>query len=303
MRRKINLVGTSTLTISLPAKTAKKFKLKKGDEVEIKEQGNTIVIELGKLKRDEVGRIYFKRSEEFLKRYLINLYNQGYDAIEITSDEPLNFREIKRALAELLGFEIVDQTEKSCVIKRIASPEEDEFNAVLLRIFHVVHLMAQNGLEALIKRNHNLLRETIDLDVLASKFINFCIRVLYQQKPVNSLYLYYILSEVEQISDDWKRICQVALISKEIKCSSQTAKFYESIIEHFRKVFNAFYKFKREEMSLLKQSRLNLFNDGESLLAKTKGQESLFIHYLLEVLNRIHHIETNISYCVSSAEL
>ena len=48
MKRKINRVGYSTLTVSLPSKWAKQYGLKPGDEVEISEDGRTLRIEAKK---------------------------------------------------------------------------------------------------------------------------------------------------------------------------------------------------------------------------------------------------------------
>ena len=42
MKRKINLVGQNTLTVSLPTKWAKRYNLKKGDEVEVSEEEKNI---------------------------------------------------------------------------------------------------------------------------------------------------------------------------------------------------------------------------------------------------------------------
>ena len=43
MKRKINAVGTGTLTVSLPNKWAQKYNLKKGDELNVAEEGGSLV--------------------------------------------------------------------------------------------------------------------------------------------------------------------------------------------------------------------------------------------------------------------
>ena len=40
MKRKINRVGPNTLTVSLPSKWAKRYGLRKGDEINLEEQTN-----------------------------------------------------------------------------------------------------------------------------------------------------------------------------------------------------------------------------------------------------------------------
>ena len=44
MIRKVNLIGPSSLMISLPSKWVRRLQVKKGDEIEVKEKGNSLVV-------------------------------------------------------------------------------------------------------------------------------------------------------------------------------------------------------------------------------------------------------------------
>ncbi|MBT5043325.1 AbrB/MazE/SpoVT family DNA-binding domain-containing protein, partial [Candidatus Woesearchaeota archaeon] len=57
VKRKVSLIGPSTLMVSLPSKWVKAFGIKKGDEIEITENGSNLLLESQRLKKGEALRI------------------------------------------------------------------------------------------------------------------------------------------------------------------------------------------------------------------------------------------------------
>jgi len=54
MQRKLNQVGSGTLTVSLPSKWSKKNKLKKSDELEVTEIDNKLILSLDRQKQKTI---------------------------------------------------------------------------------------------------------------------------------------------------------------------------------------------------------------------------------------------------------
>src|SRR3989338_6775514 len=92
VQRKINRVGTATLTVSLPSSWTKSFGLKQGNVVEVNEDGSKLVISAENVESSlQKYQLHLKKGEHFLRRYLSSTYRDGFDEIEITSEEPLDF--------------------------------------------------------------------------------------------------------------------------------------------------------------------------------------------------------------------
>jgi bifunctional DNA-binding transcriptional regulator/antitoxin component of YhaV-PrlF toxin-antitoxin module len=74
MKRKVIQIAQSTQLISLPRKWAKKFGIKKGDELEVEEKGSSVTVSTSKDIEAEKVTIKFDETKKFLKRPLSTLY-------------------------------------------------------------------------------------------------------------------------------------------------------------------------------------------------------------------------------------
>src|SRR3989344_3894477 len=113
MKRKINLVGTGTLTISLPSSWVKKNNLQKGEELEITEKNNELILSSEK-KNEEKKEITIDipSSTNFSRRFIQVPYIQGYDVIKFTSNDPKVFQKIEENMYTVIGFQIEDLANK-----------------------------------------------------------------------------------------------------------------------------------------------------------------------------------------------
>ncbi|MEM4247397.1 MAG: AbrB/MazE/SpoVT family DNA-binding domain-containing protein, partial [Candidatus Woesearchaeota archaeon] len=134
MKRKVIQIADSTQLVSLPRKWCLQHGIRKGDEVEVEENGNKIQISTAKEALLETAKIHFSNSDTFLQRPLMTFYRLGYDQVEITFDDPQVIPRIQDEIERLMGFEIVNQTERSCVVKNVASAMDTEFESILRRI-------------------------------------------------------------------------------------------------------------------------------------------------------------------------
>ena len=122
-KRKINRVGTSTLTVSLPSKWANSRGLKPGDDIEVTEDGAKLIISTSsQIVTPKKATIRLKAGQPLRKRHLNIAYRDGYDEIEIISEDLLDPPSVKRAVAELLGFELIDNQPKHIVVRNVATP-------------------------------------------------------------------------------------------------------------------------------------------------------------------------------------
>ena len=246
MLRKIVKQGTSTLMVSLPSKWAKLNNLDKGDEVSIEEDGQKLIIKLKEeKKKDKKSKIDLSGYSPLINRVLLSLYIQGVDELEITIE---NFDSIKdfqkRVVNELIGFEIIKQTNNSALIKDISGISDQEIDDIVKRIFFVLNSMVEELIIAIEKKES--MQPIIEIDASINKFANFCLRILNKKGYKDSKktpHFYGIVSILEEIGDLYKNIA-VALDKKEklekvqlevLKETKESLNLFEGLVFNFNK--------------------------------------------------------------------
>ena len=89
MQRKLIKHGLSSLTVALPMKWLKDHDLKKGESINIAQEGNNLVLSTEEaLKIEKVSIDVTKLDRTSLLLYLQSLYRFGYNEIEIKFKNP-----------------------------------------------------------------------------------------------------------------------------------------------------------------------------------------------------------------------
>ena len=229
MKRKVIQIANSTQLVSLPRKWAQKYGIKKGDEIEVEEQGNKIVVSTEKgVGLDEIEFDITGLDRSSILHTIRAAYRKGYDEIALKFDDPLttHFRlnkEIKvisiihKEVNGLVGFEIIQQKESFCLIKDISQPSTKEFDTALRRIFLLLNDTNKDLINGA-KSNNFVLIETIEEkhDTI-SKFVSYCLRLLSKygyedHKKITSLY--HIIANIDKIADLLKYTARDILVSK-----------------------------------------------------------------------------------------
>ncbi|MEM0456174.1 MAG: phosphate uptake regulator PhoU [Nitrososphaerota archaeon] len=140
--RKLQKVGTATLTVSLPKKWVLKKGLKPGDRVTlIENEDGSLRLDVGDVKTAEetVFTINYDlcNSNNILKRLIIGAYLQGADILKIISSNALTtdtISEIQATVDKLPGFEIVEQTYRTVLIQSFLDPSKFPIEVLLKRL-------------------------------------------------------------------------------------------------------------------------------------------------------------------------
>ncbi len=296
-KRKINRVGTSTLTVSLPSKWARTHGLKAGDEVTVQEEGKRLVVDFSSAGSEpKKAALYFKKDETVRKRYLQGLYKDGYDEIEITSEQPMDLNEVKKALRELLGFELVEASSKRAVVKKIATPNETEFENIFRKLFLLDISMIKTILDSC-KSAHYDGTEVQEMEEATNRLSYYCQRVLIgKDREVRSenFRLYYISMQLETIADHLKRI-GVSMKARK-KVSPSLLSCLEKTLAFFERLYAQHYKQDSGKVDEIKAERNKLFDSAYGLLDSKRltGEELKAAALLLEILTCTKEIEVNL---------
>lgn len=287
MKRKIIKQGHNTLTVTLPSKWVQLFNLKPGDEIEISEKENGLLLTTEKHDEELKTEIDLQGLDiPTIWKYIMAVYREGYDEIKIKFDpnmkyvHPLRYftydlNEVKKGkLAEhtpyevlrimasrFIGFEIIEHHKNYCIMKNMAQVTSKEFDPSLRRVFLLLDQMAEESLEAVQKNDPKVVAHLRDVDLNVDKFVDYCIRVLNKTgfKDVRKSHiLFSMLYLLELLGDEFKNMS--IHLTKDLH--GKTLKNLKQIIEIIAKqvdnLYHLYYDFNRERLSEISNAYLDI---------------------------------------------
>ena len=293
IKRSVIQIANSTQLISLPRKWSQKYGVKKGDELEITENGNKLAISTEKIPHvEEIVVDVSGLTPRLADRFLARAYQKGYDKITIKFDKPELMIAIQNKVPELLGFEIMEQSNNSCVIQTISSKLEVDFDSSLRKAFIITLDMADSCLEALKNNNDKTLENLYHRDFDVNKFCYFCLRSINkgQHEGFGTYILYYLIELLEDIGDEYKALAKKLV---NIKSKNEIIKILTKANEVFKLGYEFFYK--PEKLKAVQA--INLYNETrteiENIFGKMKNANDLkaltTIDYILKL---VYHYPT-----------
>lgn len=135
MHRKITRTGPATLTIALPAKWAKKNSLKPGQELQVNEIENNLIISVERDKSEETKRIPYDKV--LLKDMLEKLYKENTPQITIFSETEIP-KSIHNIVKKFPGLKIVEEDKNKIVLNQTLEPIISNPSAILRRIYLLI---------------------------------------------------------------------------------------------------------------------------------------------------------------------
>jgi phosphate uptake regulator len=213
MKRKVNLVGSGTLTISLPSDWTKRNHIEKGDEIEITENLNELIINPTKKegKKEIIVDARDIKEEFFSKRLVIIPYTKGYEKIKILYNQPWFFKKIEENIYRFPGFEILDQGEGFCVLESISNLDEGELEKVYNRLYNLILNINQMYSNSIKNNDPNLFLNIVQAEKVANSLDLFCRRLLNTGKIKEQdklISLYMIIRCLEGVSDIYRDIAK-----------------------------------------------------------------------------------------------
>lgn len=262
MRRKIIRQGHNTLTVSLPIKWCENHALKEGQEIDINEKGECLIISKeayrgsGAINVDITG---LHRNSIIM--LLESFYTYGYDVINITTkdtktkwilfDEEWSVDKVINYTVNLMiGAELVNASKGTYRIEVLTEDSREKFEVTLRRIFRLIMGVQDSFLEGIKNRQKNLVEE-VDLQHFSvMKFVNYALRLLNKfghedaDKTTYYFSLVNLLAKTERIP---KNITGYAL--KNLKFSQKGISLAEEIFDGFKQYYEVFYKYDIKKIS------------------------------------------------------
>lgn len=251
--RKIQNTGGSSYIVTLPKDWIKKHHIKKNDPVKMIIQPNGTLLITPHVTGDNNKMIKDINIDEdissganYIFRKLIGTYIMGYSQIDIQSKYRINpsaRQPVRKFVQIAIGPEIIEETDKSIVIKDLLSPTEMPFDKTIKRLYIIIKTMHEDALSVLLTGNAELAQEINNRDTEVDR-LQWLIAHQYNIVSRDATLLgrmgisqvdamfYFLISRIfERIGDHAVRIARSGLeltdlsqsIKKHIESASHTA--------------------------------------------------------------------------------
>jgi phosphate uptake regulator len=187
--RKVQRVGHSTLTVSLPRDWVRQVGLKQGGVVTLRlsEFGELIVTPGSEIESEEMTvckiNVDSCKDRELLSRMITGNYILGRDTIIISSSTALTqeqLNEIRDSTRRLSGLGIVEQSPEETVIQCFLDPSKFPITGLLSRLHKVAASMLETALQALMDRKFSLALEVLELENEADRLYWLILRQIFR---------------------------------------------------------------------------------------------------------------------------
>ncbi|MBS3168265.1 AbrB/MazE/SpoVT family DNA-binding domain-containing protein [Candidatus Woesearchaeota archaeon] len=281
MKRKVIQLAEKTHVISLPINWIKKFNIKKGDELDLEEVGNTITIKQFKQETEskKIQTSAIDSNEKTLKYTLSALHKLGYDEITIKYGKEKIKNPLYEILPLFLGFTIVEHDDNKTVIKKISREEESELDASLRRAFRVIISLANSTLEIIKEEKFQNLINNIESETIVNQLTSYCLRLinkgLYKEKQ-KELFLVTVIWNLEKIADEYKSII-INLKENKEKINKDLLEAYEKINSFVNGYYELFYDYSTQKLSKLSEDKENITKSLNNIKVNSKYENQLIM--------------------------
>ena len=314
MKRKIIKQGHNTLTITLPTEWAKKLNVNAGDEVELYEKDNALVINGHEHPREKTAVIDITGfTIPMLWRFFQGAYRAGCDEIKITFDESVKDYEdpyhyyttqfdyakfgekissksilvaIQSLVDRFVGMEIMEHGKNYITIREMGEITSKEFDNSMRRIFLVIFQLFDRLLEAIQKNeisDPSLCKDIHTIDLNIDRFVDYCARILNKLNTSlperNKTLLFSALFILELLGDEFKYIGKHLAMSK--KPIKDVLPLAEKVKENFDIYYKLFYKFSKEEAIEFGKSDRVVYEEHQKFKNKIGEGRSIAKHLML----------------------
>jgi phosphate uptake regulator len=273
--------------VALPISWIKENNLKKGDEIEITQEKNNLVISAQKHPEHKKIEIDISNAKPMIRRIIGATFKTGYDEVNIKFSSYEELKAVQELIREqFMGFEIINQSRDEIKIKNISEENLEEFNNVLRRFFLVVNHMASETASAIGKDDFKWLKNNTLIKIESDKFADYCRRGINKnlQTELRLPPLYTIIEQLEKVVDRYKELCQYISENK-IKTNKEIKEITKEVSIFQESFYNLFYRFEIKRVVELGKEKEKLQEQIDQLSLRTSKKEVKILMLLDRILN------------------
>ena len=288
MKRKAIQLAKQTIVISLPSKWVKQQGIKKGDEIDVEERGNELIVgSKGVLEQKKIT-LDVKGITNVLHRVVGALYKAGYTEIEFIYEFPEELSIIQKTIRRsLTGFEIIEQSKNKVIIREVSKLDIEEFDQVLKKCFQSLICAGEESLECIKKLDANGMEKIALMDDMINTYCDFCRRILNANQNISKAPVkYFIAEQLEKIGDIYRDLCRY-MAKKPFRINKDVLKLYEEINLFFCDFYELFYKFDLKKIEDFTIKRKKIREKLNNCIIAVSKKEIMIILYLNNLFESI----------------
>lgn len=235
--RKVIKFGNSSHAITLPNKWIKENNIRKGDDVNLEEMKNSILLFLDKNHREDKIEINIDGLPlKIFNKKLISYYLKNYKFIKIKGKKVIDkLDEIRIFKEKLSSVEIFEIGSDYVLLKDLSDPTKLHIYDLIKKIIHMEktlfdEVLGESRLDFISQLDSNINKLTF----LAVKTINYNLDMFKNPDELkNSIHLWRIVSALEFIGDTVKRVARYMKNKKDEKTKLYTRELLLGVISYF----------------------------------------------------------------------
>jgi phosphate uptake regulator len=167
--RKVQKVGYSTLSVSLPMNWTKKMEIQKGDLVFLSEETDgalRLTVDSGKTDDNTVYMVNVDNCDntEVLARVIVGNYVLGRNIMNVYSSRKLmreQIESIRGVTQRLLGIGIIEESERHLILQCSIDPNKFPLETVVRRLYVITSIMFKEIMDSLIDGDIELAKDAM----------------------------------------------------------------------------------------------------------------------------------------------
>ena len=260
--RKVQKVGTSTLTISLPKPWVQKYGLKQGDQVFLEEEGAFLKVTPASLAARRTGAPEYVIDADLcdesgiLYRVIVGNYVLGRERLLVKSSGRLKSEhlvEVRDAARRLMGMGIIEETASRITLQCSIEPTKYPVDTLIKRLYNLSSTMLDESIEALLTSDARLAQDALHREDDADMMYWLLIRLLLSAQADDSLIeqlglrnrleiagYRLIAKELETVADYGEEIARnvLELIEADVAVPTALARALKDLSEGVRDVYS-----------------------------------------------------------------
>jgi len=289
MKRKLVKQGAATMMISLPAKWIKEFSLKKGDEIDLIEVKDNLVISKEGVEERKKTEITLTKDKAGIRTLITNAYRSGYDIIKVNYINESQLEVIRNALRNyLLGYDITKKKKGFCIIENITEPSPQQFDALINKIFFNIKELISLTKKRL--EGKKVLEDFREITLRIHQYDSFCRRVVAKrQKEVKDPTLFWTFQTLIVHGQRDLYHLNYFLDKNPVKASKETLSLLDSLLELFNILVNGYIRKETSHLEKAHEMESNLIYDkAYSIISSKKGKECVVLHRIMDSIRNFY---------------
>jgi phosphate uptake regulator len=287
MKRKLIKQGGGGFTVYLPKKWIDERSLKAGDEIDVDETDNALVLRTKANVKKSTTLALIDEPHYLIYLKLTHLYRMGFDTIYVTFKNSSLLAEVQRIVTDyLLGFEITEKQKNSCILENVAEPADEKFSALFRRIFLQIKEMHALITDDVVQNKQLHKQEIQQLRISFDKHVYFCRRCISKKMNIeeDSILHWELLTLLTHTQHGFYYLYQY-YADKKKSLSSETKHFLSLLENYFDCVYNAYFEKKSEYLDTQQKLYHHLNTNIFVLLEKNK--DAVVLAHLKEIIRLI----------------